>query len=124
MKSLTEVNGKLTDLHNALGQVIGFLGKAQGEIVSLTAAVGGILGEQPTVRGVRRKRKVSVSVVAQPNGPDGDVQAAETPPALPGVPRQATATRKGKGGWPKGMKRGPRKAKPVSESQPEVADAA
>lgn len=112
MKSLTEVNGKLTELQNALGQVIGFLGKTQGEIASLKVAVGNILGEPQTVRIVQRRRKASgraVPAVAQPNGPDGAAQAAETPPAQPAAPRQATATRKGKGGWPKGMKRGPRK---------------
>ena len=124
MKSLTEVNEKLTELHNALGQVIGFLGKAQEGVVSLTAAVEGILGKQPTVRVVRRKRKASMPVVAQPNGPDGAVQAAPTAEAWqaqPAAPRQATATRKGKGGWPKGMKRGPRKAKPVPDQEAAAA---
>ena len=129
MRSLTEVNGKLIELHNALGQVITFLGKTQGEIASLKASVGGILGEPPTVRVVRqRKRKATVRavpVVAQPNGPDGAAQAAptaETPPVQPAAPRQAApATRKGKGGWPKGLKRGPRKTPQVPEQQEAAA---
>lgn len=112
MKSLVEVNEKLTELHEALGQVIQFLNTAQEEIQSLKAAMNDILGQGQTVQVVRRERKSRVNGITQPNG-DG-VMAVMTGANTAEEPQR-------KKGWPKGLKRGPRKAKPAIVEQEAAA---
>lgn len=103
MRTLTEVRGKLSELHGALDQAVRFLFKAQGEIAGLNVTVGNILGEKPPAK--QAKRRARMNGETQPNGSDKAMQGQEA----------AIATRKR--GWPKGMKRGPRKAKLASDQQ-------
>lgn len=112
MRSLAEVNEKLTELHGALDQVIAFLGNAQEEIQSLKSAMDDILGQGQTVQVVRRERKSRVNGITQPNGDGATV-------VMTGANTAEEPQRKK--GWPKGVKRGPRKVKPAMVEQEAAA---